>query len=89
MQPCYALLPATSYPKTIEGMCYAEIGAHINPLVNNQSGAGRQSSMGCRHAYPGMRCPIIDLRKLDMLSQNAKCNQAIPACSQLIRSQGS
>ena len=24
MQPSYALLPATSYPKTVEGMCYAK-----------------------------------------------------------------
>ena len=40
MQPSYALLPATSYPKTVGGMYYAKIGAHINgvkhPLVNNQ-----------------------------------------------------
>ena len=28
MQPSYALLPATSYPKTVEGMCYAIIRAH-------------------------------------------------------------
>ena len=25
MQPSYALLPATSYPKTVGGMCYAII----------------------------------------------------------------
>ena len=30
MQPSYVLLPTTSYPKTIGGMCYAEIGAHID-----------------------------------------------------------
>ena len=28
MQPYYALWPATSYPKTIGGMCYAIIEAH-------------------------------------------------------------
>ena len=41
MQPSYALLPATSYPKTVGGMCYAKIRTHINrvkcPLVINQS----------------------------------------------------
>ena len=26
MQPSYVLLPATSYPKTVEGMCYAIVG---------------------------------------------------------------
>ena len=40
MQPSYTLLPATSYPKTVGGMCYAEIRAHIgrvkHSLVNNQ-----------------------------------------------------
>ena len=50
MQPSYALLPATSYPKTVGGMCYAKIRAHIDrvkhPLVINQSVAGRQNSMG-------------------------------------------
>ena len=30
MQPSYALLPVTSYPKTVGGMCYAQIRAHIN-----------------------------------------------------------
>ena len=30
MQPSYALLPATNYPKTIVGMGYAIIRAHIN-----------------------------------------------------------
>ena len=25
MQPSYSSLPATSYPKTVGGMCYAEI----------------------------------------------------------------
>ena len=26
MQPYYTLFPATSYPKTVEGMCYAVVG---------------------------------------------------------------
>ena len=32
MQQSYALLPATSYPKTVGGMCYAEIGAHTEKV---------------------------------------------------------
>ena len=63
MQPSYALLPATSSPKTVGGMCHAKIGTHIDrvnhPLVNNQSGPERQSSMGCRHAILACSCPII------------------------------
>ena len=35
MQPSYALLPATSHPKAIEGMCYAVIEAHIDVLCQN------------------------------------------------------
>ena len=43
MQPSYALLPATSYPKTVGGMCYAiieltPIGLK-QPLVTSQSEA--------------------------------------------------
>ena len=30
MQPSYSLLPATSYPKIVGGMCHAEIGTHID-----------------------------------------------------------
>ena len=30
MQPSYALLPATSYPKTVGEMCYAEMRTHID-----------------------------------------------------------
>ena len=49
MQPSCALLPATSYPRTVGGMWYSEIRAYINrvkhPLVINKSGAGRQNSM--------------------------------------------
>ena len=34
MQSSYALLPAISYPKTVRGMCYAEIGAYIDRVKN-------------------------------------------------------
>ena len=36
MQPPYALLPATSHPKAVGGMCYAVIEGHINMLCQNQ-----------------------------------------------------
>ena len=40
MQPSYALLPATSYPKTVGGMCYAILGLTPiglkQPLVTTQ-----------------------------------------------------
>ena len=32
MQLSYALLPATSYPKAVGGMCYATIEAHIDRI---------------------------------------------------------
>ena len=35
MQPSYALLPGTSYPKAVGGMCYAIIQAHIKVLYLN------------------------------------------------------
>ena len=34
MQPSYALLPVTSYPKTVGGMFYAVIKAHIVKVQN-------------------------------------------------------
>ena len=40
MQPSYALLPATSYPKTVEGVCIA---------IGSWSGSN-EMSMGC-YAY--------------------------------------
>ena len=45
MQPSYTLLPATSYPKTVGGMCYAII--ELTPIglkqlsVTSQPQAGR------------------------------------------------
>ena len=72
MQPSYALMPATSYPKTIGGMCYAIIRTHTDkvkqPLVIYQSQARRQNRLS-QHA------------SVDMLSQHAKYSQAIPVCS--------
>ena len=48
--PYYTLLPVTISPKTVGGMCYANIRADIDRvktvLVINQSGAGKQKSMG-------------------------------------------
>ena len=67
MQPSYALLSATSYPKTVGGMCYAIIELTLTglkqPLVTSQSQAGRLDSMQLPNHGPG---------KLDMLSQHAK-----------------
>ena len=45
-------------------LCYTVIGAHINRvkkylLVNNQSGSGRQNSMGCKYAILACSCSII------------------------------
>ena len=37
MQPAYALLPATSYPKTVRGMCYAIIRAHADMVKTSIS----------------------------------------------------
>ena len=37
LQPSYVLLPATSYPKTGGGMCYAIIEAHINRAKSTKS----------------------------------------------------
>ena len=54
MQPLYALLPATSYPKTVGGMCYAIIESTMiglkQPLVTSQSWAGRLDTLS-QHAY--------------------------------------
>ena len=40
MQPSYALLPATSHPKAVGGMCYAVIEAHIDMLCQSQEPHG-------------------------------------------------
>ena len=44
MQPSYALLPATSYPKTVGGMCYAII--ELTPIGLKQLLATTQSQPG-------------------------------------------
>ena len=53
MQQSYALLPATSYPKTVWGMCYATlritpIGLK-QPLMTSQSQASRLDKLS-QHA---------------------------------------
>ena len=37
MQPSYALLPTTSYPKTVGEMCYAEMRAYIDRVKTSIS----------------------------------------------------
>ena len=76
MQPSYALLPATIYPKTVGGMCYAIIEWTLiglkKPLVTSQSQAGKldmlSQSWTC---YPSMQSPNHRPGKLDMQSQHA------------------
>ena len=66
MQPSYALLPDTSYPKTVGGMCYAIIKITPirlkQPLVTSQSQAGRLDKLSqhakCSKAIPACNCPI-------------------------------
>ena len=49
MQQSYAILPATSYPKTVGGMCYAIIELTLiglkQLLVTSQSQAGRLDAL--------------------------------------------
>ena len=59
MQPSYALLPATIYSKNVRGMCYAEIGAHINKVKASISKTTNQGS--------GDKVSWV----VDMLSQHA------------------
>ena len=75
MQPSYALLSATSYPKTVGGMYYAiieltPIGLK-QPLVTSQSQTGKLDTLSqhavaqsqareARHAIPACSCPITD-----------------------------
>ena len=53
MQPSYALLPATSYPKTVGRMCYAIIESTLiglkQPLVTSQPQAGKLDTLS-QHA---------------------------------------
>ena len=79
MQSSYALLPATRYPKTVGGMCYAiieltPIGLK-QPLVTSQSWARRLDKLS-QHV------------SVDTLSQHAvaqsqakEARHAIPVCS--------
>ena len=63
MQPSYALLEATSYPKTVGRMCYAIIRAHTKRVKTTISNYPiiDQGSQTC---YPGML-------SADRLSQHA------------------
>ena len=78
MQPSNALLPVTSYPKTVGGMCYAIIELILiglkQPLVTSQSQAGKLDTL-YQHA------------SVDKLSQHAvaqsqarEARHTIPAC---------
>ena len=78
MQPSYALLPATSYPKTVGGMCYGIIELKPiglkQPSVTSQSQAGKLDMLS-QHA------------SVDKLSQHAvalshtrKARHIIPVC---------
>ena len=53
MQPSYVLLPATSYSKTVGGMCYAIIELTLlglkQPLVTSQSQARKLDTLS-KHA---------------------------------------
>ena len=57
MQPSYALLPTTRYPKAVGGVCYAILGLTLiglkHSLVTNQSQA-----LESRHAIPVCSGPI-------------------------------
>ena len=66
MQPSYALLPATSYPKTFGGMCYDITELTLieltQPLVTSQSQAGMLDMLlqhaKCSQAIPAFIHPI-------------------------------
>ena len=66
MQPSYTLLPATIYPKTFGGMCYAIIEITLiglkQPVVASQSQAGKLDTLSqhakCRQVIPVCSCPI-------------------------------
>ena len=57
-------------------------------LVNHQSGLGDKVAWVVDMLSP-QAVAQSQTRKLDTLSQHARCNQAIPACSWPIRGQGS
>ena len=77
MQPYYALLLVTSYPKTVGGMCYAIIQVTLiglkQPLVTSQSQAGKLDMLS-KHASVdklSQHSPNHRPVKLDILSQHA------------------
>ena len=78
MQPFYTLLPATSYPTTVGGMCYAIVELTLTgfkqPLVTSQSLTGKLDTLS-QHV------------SVDKLSQHAvaqsqarEARHAVPAC---------
>ena len=78
VQPSYALLPATSYPKTVGRMCYAIMKAHTkrvkyNQLPNHRPGTLDMLSHHAKHrqAIPAWNHPISREGGLDTLSQHA------------------
>ena len=66
MQPFYVLLPATSYPKTVRGMCYAIVELNLielkQPLVTSQSQVRKLDTLSQhesgRQAIQTCSCPI-------------------------------
>ena len=62
MQPSYALLPATSYPKTVGGMCYAIIELTLIGLKQPITGKEARYAIPahkCTQAIQACSCPII------------------------------
>ena len=64
MQPSYALLPATSYPEAVRGMCYAIIKAHINnslPFIILQGDLGFSGFfLQQTYIHEHDKCPSFD-----------------------------
>ena len=85
--------PITSNPKTVGGMCHAILDviglrSHHSTDLKYLSWSGLQQKPLGKHQSeivihkPGKPHTLSQhaSAKLDMLSQNAKCRQAIPAC---------
>ena len=78
MQPCYALLPATSFPKSVGGMCYAIIELTPKglkqPLVTSQSQAGKLDMLSQNASVDKLSQHAV------ALSQAREARNAISAC---------
>ena len=82
------LMPATSHPKAVAGMCYAIIKAHTSICYAKiKIHTDRVKSIKSSSTNWGLGYKIAWV--IDMLSQHAMHNKAIPACNQPIGSQGS